>query len=139
MIKLSESDINEWISFRSKAGRGLRKAAKDVGRSQAAKRAWKLKRSTYMKSIKRFHKSTSGQKFHRNLGRFNSTRTVREDYEIVAPLLVVSICEHLSWLIYQNDIQLYEEVYDILDVLNYITGDPDIVEDIMSMRDADTE
>jgi len=49
-------------------------AIKDFRKSQKTKEAWKKGRWNFMKGIKRFHNSTEGKRFHRNLGRFLSTR-----------------------------------------------------------------
>ena len=47
---------------------------KDYKKSKAAERGWKGKHYTYLKGIKRFHRSTRGKKFHRLLGRYLSGR-----------------------------------------------------------------
>lgn len=51
-----------------------RKSTPDVRRSQAAKNSWKMTHGRRMKSIKRYHKSSAGRRFHTALGRFNSLR-----------------------------------------------------------------
>lgn len=47
---------------------------KDFRKSQDAKASWNRSRSTYMKGINRWHSSTAGKFFHRQLGRFLSQR-----------------------------------------------------------------
>jgi len=47
---------------------------KDFRKSQNAKSNWRKNRYKNMKGIKRFHKSTTGKRFHRSLGRFLATR-----------------------------------------------------------------
>lgn len=49
-------------------------AIKDFRRSQSTKEQWRQKRWRFMKGIKRFHNSVKGKRFHRNMGRFLSTR-----------------------------------------------------------------
>jgi hypothetical protein len=49
-------------------------AIKDFRRSQKTKEAWKKSRWKFMKGIKRFHNSTEGKRFHRNMARFLSSR-----------------------------------------------------------------
>lgn len=45
----------------------------DFKKSQKAKSAWRRHRYDYMTGIKKFHNSTKGKKFHRQLGTFLST------------------------------------------------------------------
>lgn len=47
---------------------------KNYKKSKAAEKGWKGKHHTYLKGIKRFHRSTRGKKFHRLLGRYLSGR-----------------------------------------------------------------
>lgn len=49
-------------------------ALKDFRKSQSTKGEWRKNRPGFMKGINRFHKSTEGKRFHRNLGRFLSSR-----------------------------------------------------------------
>lgn len=46
----------------------------DWERSQRQKANWRKKRWKYLKGIRRFHRSTDGKRFHRNLGRWLATR-----------------------------------------------------------------
>ncbi len=46
----------------------------DFERSQMQKRRWQTDRWKYMKGIHRFHRSTAGKQFHRNLGNFLASR-----------------------------------------------------------------
>ena len=48
----------------------------DWERSQRQKHNWWKYRWKYLKGIRRFHNSTQGKRFHRNLGRFLATRDV---------------------------------------------------------------
>jgi virulence-associated protein VapD len=46
---------------------------KDFNRANAAKRNWNTNRFNLMTGIRRYHHSTEGKKFHRQLGRFITT------------------------------------------------------------------
>ena len=50
---------------------------KDFRRSQASKRAWATNKLDYTFGIRHWHHSLEGRRFHRNLGRFISTRINR--------------------------------------------------------------
>lgn len=70
---------------------------KNFRKSQDQKGNWRANRWKIMKGIKTFHKSTAGKNFHRNLGRFISTRdfsklTYRESRELLKP--IVSSLQH---------------------------------------------
>lgn len=70
---------------------------KDFRKSQAAKRAWTTNRLDYIFGLKHWAHSTEGRRFHRNLGKFITTRidvgrvnlSVKED----APLSVAQLIE----------------------------------------------
>jgi hypothetical protein len=49
-------------------------AIKDFRRSQKTKEQWREHRWKFMRGMKRFHNSVKGKRFHRNMGRFLSTR-----------------------------------------------------------------
>jgi len=49
-------------------------ALRDFRKSQGTKGQWRENRHGIMKGIKKFHASTEGKRFHRNLGRFLSSR-----------------------------------------------------------------
>jgi hypothetical protein len=49
-------------------------ALKSFRKSQDAKGEWRQNRNNIMRGIKKFHSSTVGKRFHRNLGRFLSSR-----------------------------------------------------------------
>jgi hypothetical protein len=49
-------------------------AIKDFRRSQKTKEAWKKSRWKFLRGMKRFHNSTEGKRFHRNMSRFLSSR-----------------------------------------------------------------
>ena len=62
--------LKEFIKRR----RGLVKSLKSFRRSQATKASWRSNRSKFMGGIRKFHKSTQGKRFHREMGRFLATR-----------------------------------------------------------------
>jgi len=49
---------------------------KEISKSQAQRRNWRVNRRKIMKGIRKFHRSTKGKKFHRQLGRFLANRSV---------------------------------------------------------------
>lgn len=66
----THEQIQSFIKRRKSILPGL----KDFRRSQMAKQQWRSGRYNFMQGIKRFHSSTKGKKFHRQLGRFLSNR-----------------------------------------------------------------
>jgi hypothetical protein len=78
-LKLEEfeptpADMSEFIKRRNKVSPII----KDFRKSQTSRAAWRKSRYKYMKGIKGFHDSTRGKRFHRQLGRFLSTRDTRQ-------------------------------------------------------------
>ena len=57
-----------------KKRRGLVSRLKDMQKSGKTKAQWRTGRWKIMRGIKRFHRSTEGKRFHRQLGRFLATR-----------------------------------------------------------------
>jgi len=60
---------------------------KDFRRRQMTQSQWRQFRPKMMRGIRRFHKSTTGKRFHRSLGRFNATRDMlksmfRENFSV---------------------------------------------------------
>lgn len=149
---LSYESFAEWLNYKGRAGRlnimksgvlesdelsELRVAhkksrLKDLNRSLSAKKSWKLNRRNHLEGIRRFHASPTGKRFHQALARFNTERRGREDYELLAPLFATYLSEHMSWLIYQDNTKLHEEVYDMMEILSFIYDCPDILEDLFS-------
>lgn len=106
--KLDESyeppdDVVEGFIKRRKALVG---AIKDFRKSQGTKEQWKTNRWKIMKGIKQFHRSTEGKRFHRNMGRFLSTRYFR-------PKLTSIV---------KDDQQESLNVYDMAEVLKALTS-----------------
>lgn len=125
--------FDEWVSVRSRIGRSKR-TPKDIKRSTAAKLAWKKNRSKMVGAIKRWHDSPSGKRFHRTLGRFNVNKRGRvgeSELELFVPVVTLSICEHMSWIMHQTNFRLYEDVYILQDLVGYISDDFEILEDIL--------
>lgn len=128
-----EEIFNEWISTRSRIGR-TKRGPKDLKRSTAAKRAWKKHRSRMASAIKRWHDSPSGKRFHRTLGRFNKNKRGRvgeSEFELMVPVVTLSLSEHMSWIMSQHNFRLYEDVYILQELIGYISDDFEILEDIL--------
>jgi len=129
ILESFESDLNELRVGHHQSH------IKDVNRSSAAKRAWKLHRGSMKAGIERYHDSPTGRRFHRDLARFNQEgRGKAEDYNLIAPLFTISLAEHISWLIHQDNFKLYEEVYELMDTLTLAIEDPDILKDVITMN-----
>ena len=69
-LKPDDEMIELFISKRKTLIPGL----KDFRRRQNTRQQWRHERYKMLRGIKRFHKSTSGKKFHRALGRYLATR-----------------------------------------------------------------
>lgn len=65
---------DELLELFIKRRKPLTGAIKSFRRSQNTKEQWRKNRWKFMQGIKRFHSSTQGKRFHRNLGRFLSSR-----------------------------------------------------------------
>jgi len=70
-----EEMLDEFLKRRS----SLISPLKNFRRSQRTKQQWRKDRYAMLKGIKRFHRSTTGKKFHRALGRFIATRLYDRD------------------------------------------------------------
>ncbi|MCI4409113.1 MAG: hypothetical protein JHC26_08485 [Thermofilum sp.] len=66
----SGMSLDEFLVERGKLEVGL----VDFERSQRQKQNWRKHRWKYLKGIRRFHSSTEGKRFHRNLARYLATR-----------------------------------------------------------------
>jgi len=66
----SGMSLDEFLVKREELELGL----VDFERSQRQKQNWRKHRWKYLKGIRSFHSSTEGKRFHRNLGRYLSTR-----------------------------------------------------------------
>ena len=62
--------LDEYLVNRDKTFSRFR----DFKTSKVTKQSWRQSRSNHLKGLKRFHKSTQGKKFHRELGKFISQR-----------------------------------------------------------------
>ena len=73
-------------------------AGKNLRRSVAAKNSWRFAKDMYVKGIRKFHNSTAGKSFHRNLARYNQTRTegvLRDDDVLMIAKGISSLVTHL--------------------------------------------
>lgn len=68
-VELSGLNIDEYVLQRRKLEVGLT----DKERSRIQKGNWRKNKHRYMNAIQKFHKSTEGKRFHRQLARFVST------------------------------------------------------------------
>lgn len=119
--EIKTSGLNE-VEFIKKR-QSLVKNLKDRRKSNVTKQLWKSSRFKMMKGIKRYHKSTKGKRFHRDLGRFLATRDLtnlayRECRELIVH--ITSCLTHayyeLGWYMNIEDSVDYElfldEVYN---------------------------
>lgn len=84
----------------------------DIRRSNSAKQAWKKNRDQKKQAIQKFHKSSAGKKFHRNLTRFNNFRNTKtEQFELPKDDILIT-CKGLSSLMTSL----------IIEIQNYITA-----------------
>lgn len=117
----------------------LIKGIKDRKKAEKSKSDWRSNRFKHMRGIKRFHKSTKGKRFHRDLGRFLATRELKglaygECQELVVP--ITSCLTHsyfeFGWFMNIQDSVDYEifaeEVYnEVLEMLAKLkTIEPDM-------------
>ena len=93
-LKVSGLTIDEFIKRRKQRIKRL----KDFRRKQNTKSQWRKLRPEMLKGIRKFHKSTRGKAFHRDLGRYLATKDFStlsyESYELVKPLS--SVLTHAS-------------------------------------------
>ena len=141
-INFDESVFNEWMSVRSRVGRRKRRRITNVRRRQAAKRAWKMggRMSRRRRTMRRYHKSPPARRLRRYLNQLRSRRNegVLEvhEYELLLPYVVLSLSEHMSWLVSRdNDFECYEEVFEIIDIINEITECPELCEFLIDFKD----
>ena len=105
---------------------------KNFRKKQDQKGNWRKNRWKIMKGIKRFHKSTAGKAFHRQLGRLIATKDFAglkygEAQELVVPLssmLTHAFVEHEFYMTTSEHVEyelFTDEIYkDILEVLKCI-------------------
>lgn len=68
-VEISGVGLEEYVLQRRKLELGLT----DKERSRVQKGNWRKNKHKYLKAINKFHKSTEGKKFHKQLSRFVST------------------------------------------------------------------
>lgn len=71
--------ITSDIEITNEEFRRIRNKRPDWRKSKDQKAAWRRNRRSIMRGIKKFHKSTEGKKFHRQLGRYAATRLSRNE------------------------------------------------------------
>jgi len=146
-IELAESGLSSMEEFLKKR-RDLEIELTNWERSQAQKQNWREYRWKYMRGIQKFHRSTAGKKFHRQLGRFLATRDfsdlsylkrastiekVVECVDLLVPLLsslthaLIEKRYYESNLSEEVDYNVFLEILitKIRDVLNWLLGESD--------------
>lgn len=71
---ITEEEEKEFIKKRGTLIKGVR----DRDKSSAQKTNWRQNKHKIMKGIKKYHKSSAGKRFHRNMSRFMMTRITRD-------------------------------------------------------------
>jgi hypothetical protein len=126
----------------------------DSTRSRAAKNAWKQNKDRYTKAIRKFHKSTAGKTFHRNLTRFNRRKggSVSESDVLDLSKGLSSMLTHLlaevqqydlykaeSKVVLTEDVSVLREVFQIFNSLllsaadGYFVHDSEAVGDVLEV------
>jgi len=80
--KLSQEAIEEIWQGIIKRRKPLKKRLKDRKRSKIQKQNWKKYKTKYLLALRKWHRSVSGKRFHRALGRFLALRLNRESYNL---------------------------------------------------------
>lgn len=80
--------------------KGRKKLIKDFRRSQISKKSWRTHRFSYMKGIKKWHRSIEGKKFHRALSRFMTNRIKNESINELDRLETVKAVSSLKTHLY---------------------------------------
>ena len=88
---VNEVDISK---VRISARRKKVSRVKDLEKSKSASKAWRTKKTSLMRGIKKFHRSTKGKRFHRKLGRLLATRNVRarDEWLVATNSLLTHLC-----------------------------------------------
>lgn len=66
---------------------------KDPRKSRIAKMTWKKNKSSMLKGLRKFHKSTKGKSFHKALGKFTSKTSSSNENDIADANLVLELNE----------------------------------------------
>lgn len=74
LVDMSYVPANSLVESFLKSREKLIPKRPDLGKSKEMKSRWSQIKDKLMKGIKRFHKSTKGKRFHRNLGRYLATK-----------------------------------------------------------------
>jgi len=144
-LEFAESGLSSMEEFLKKR-RELEIELTDWERSQAQKQNWREYRWKYMRGIKKFHSSTQGKKFHRQLGRFLATRDfsdlsylkrastterVIECVDLFVPLLSALTHALIEKRYYESNLSeevdynvfLEELIREVRDALNWLLGE----------------
>jgi hypothetical protein len=144
-LEFAESRFSSMEEFLKKR-RELEIELTDWERSQAQKHNWRQHRWEYMKGIRKFHNSTQGKRFHRQLGRFLATRDfsdlsylkrasttekVIECVDLFVPLLSALTHALIEKRYYESNLSeevdynvfLEELIREVRDALNWLLGE----------------
>lgn len=80
----------EYTLVRPLRGKSKKKKITDIRKRQAAKLAWKRNRGKMVSAIQQAHKSPSGRRMHRALGRFNKNKRNRSESLVEMLLQLIS-------------------------------------------------
>ena len=96
-LEVGNNPTEEMVESFIKSRKTLVKKLVDFRKSQDQKSSWRQNRFKLMKGIKKWHKSTLGKRFHRQLGRFIATRVSKnEDFNRMETLkAITSLRTHL--------------------------------------------
>jgi hypothetical protein len=112
--------------------------------SRTAKMRWKKNKSTYKRSMKKFHRSAKGKAFHRALTKFNSneTETRGYDYQDALDLCITAtsaLGQFFKWAKENKaseEMPPKEEIEDIAEIVNSCLNDLySAVQDDLSQSD----
>jgi hypothetical protein len=155
-------DLSEDAKLIKRRTHWQKKHRRNISKSSAAKRAWKKNRHKYKRAMKKFHGSSAGKQFHRNLARFQKTRAHKEGVDIDFTLNdTLIVCKGISSFLtnlvarVQNErdekitkdsiaeinenIQVYREVFELFHLLMlemfdaYFSEDMEVVSDVLEV------
>jgi len=107
----------ELLELFIKRRKPLSGAIKSFRKSQDTKAQWRRNKWSFMRGIKRFSKSTEGKRFHRNLGRFLSTRYFHPTMKSI-----ISLDREDDGKENRHDVQEELNIFDLAEVLKAVTS-----------------
>jgi hypothetical protein len=104
---LKEEDLTEDAHILKKRTRTQKNPVKDPLKVQAAKNAWARNKHKYKNAIKKFHQSSQGKAFHRNLSRYNKFR--KNDEQSFSEDDILLVCKGISSMLTHLLIEIQAE------------------------------